>query len=274
MDLRDEYEDFRGGNGGAARVLGGESRLIRGGEGLLMKESETCLGVGLGARGGGLRTIGGLCLGTYGSGPSSTTQSFRSMSEVLRPRFGGDGDGEGGIDFPGVGEGRMGDIEVAFGEIGVSRRSGGDLEAMRGPPTCMASKALIRDFTAEDVIAAYTTASGQCRRAKARTSFAAGGVGAVDAGGKDASSDERRFRSQISDRSLCRRRPRTRGRAEGVGLGQSGMEMDQCPCGMAQRPWVAFCPSPAHSQNNGRLAARHTATALRRIRRLRPSLCQ
>ena len=198
MDLRDECDDFRGGNGGAGRVLGGESRLMRGGEGLLTKESETCLGVGLGASGGGgLRTIGGFCLGTYGSGPSSTTQSFRSMSEVLRPRFGGDGDGEGGIDFPGVGEGRMDAIEVALGEIGVSRRSGGDLEAMRGPPACMASKALMRAFTAEDAIAAYTVASGRRRREQARTSLPAGAVGMVDAGRKDASNDERHFRPQL-----------------------------------------------------------------------------
>lgn len=133
--------------------MGGESRLMRGGEGLFTKESETCLGDGFGARGGGLRGMEGFCLGTYGRGPSSTTQSLRSMREVLRPRFGGDGDGEGGIPLPRVAEGRMEDIEVAVGEIGVSRRSEGDLEVMTGPPACMASNAFIRALIAEDAMA-------------------------------------------------------------------------------------------------------------------------
>ena len=142
MDFKDEYEAFRGGKGGAVGVLGGESRLMSGGGGWRTTESETCLGVGLGARGGGgLRATGGFCLGTYGRGPSSTTQSFRSMSDVFLPRFGGEGEGEGGMDLPLVAEGRMGDIVVAAGETGVSRRSGGVLADMTGPPACMVSNA-------------------------------------------------------------------------------------------------------------------------------------
>lgn len=32
-----------------------------------------------------------------GDGPSSTTQSLRSMSDVLRPKLGGEGDGDGDV---------------------------------------------------------------------------------------------------------------------------------------------------------------------------------
>lgn len=54
-------------------------------------------------------------------GPSSTIQSFRSINEVLRPRFGGDGDGDLLKDFGGV-NGAIGWNEFEVGEIGDSRR--------------------------------------------------------------------------------------------------------------------------------------------------------
>lgn len=127
---------------------------MRRGGGFLAAESETCLGVGLGARGGGLRVRGVFCRGMYGRGPSSTTQSLRSMSEVLRPRFGGEGEGDGGMDMTGV-EGRIGVMDVAEGDIGVSRRSGGDRgTTIVALEACMASNACIRAFTAEAAIVA------------------------------------------------------------------------------------------------------------------------
>ena len=98
-----------------------------------------------------MRATGGRCLGTYGRGPSSTTQSLRSMRDVLRPRFGGDGDGEGDMDFKDV-EGSIGEMEVALGEIGVSRRSVGDRGMAVALETCMVSNACIRAFTAEAMV--------------------------------------------------------------------------------------------------------------------------
>lgn len=53
-------------------------------------------------------------------GPSSTIQSFRSINEVLRPRFGGDGDGDLLKDFGGV-NGAIGWSESEVGEMGDSR---------------------------------------------------------------------------------------------------------------------------------------------------------
>ena len=130
---------------------------MSGGGGLRTTESETCLWPGLGPSGGGFRATGGFCLGTYGRGPSSTTQSLRSISDVFLPRFGGDGDGEGGMDLRGVEgvEGTMGEMEVAVGEIGVSRRSGGERETRTvALEDCMDSKACIRALTAEEAMAA------------------------------------------------------------------------------------------------------------------------
>lgn len=176
-DLRDEYDGFLGGKGGAARVFGGESRLMSGGGSLLTMESETCLGVGLTLcpSGGGLRATGGFCLGTYGSGPSSTTQSLRSMSDVLRPRLGGEGDGEGGMDLRGVEgeEGSMGEMLVAVGDIGVSRRSGGDLGTTVPFDACIVSKACMRALTADEAMAASRDGACSCLSGtSSRTSWA------------------------------------------------------------------------------------------------------
>ena len=158
-DLKEEREGLRGGNGGAGagRFLGGESRLMRGGGCFLAAESETCLGVGLGARGGGFRATGGFWRGTYGRGPSSTTQSLRSIRDVFLPSMGGDGEGEGGIIFivAAAVDGRMGCERVeAVGESGDSRRSGGGLETTVAVEDCMASKAWTLALTAEEAMRA------------------------------------------------------------------------------------------------------------------------
>jgi hypothetical protein len=122
----DGYEGFRGGSGGALINLGiggADSRLIR--------------SVGdLPFHAFALRTLPSLvvglpfvCLpfrcgrcgsGCDGGGPSSTTQSFRSINDVFRPRFGGDGDGEP----RGVVKGTIAENECAFGGIGSSRMLG------------------------------------------------------------------------------------------------------------------------------------------------------
>lgn len=60
--------------------------------------------------------------GWYG-GPSSTTQSLRSIKDDFRPRFGGDGDGEPGMEWGGV-KGTIVEKECACGEIGSSRMLG------------------------------------------------------------------------------------------------------------------------------------------------------
>ena len=69
--------------------------------------------------------------------------------------------------FMGVaeGEGAMGGMAVAAGEMGLSRRFGGDLETMVAFEACMASNALILALTAEDAIAAGGMAlgGGGCR---------------------------------------------------------------------------------------------------------------
>jgi len=58
-------------------------------------------------------------------GPSSTTQSLRSIREVLRPRLGGDGEGDAGWSKAAV-----------RGDSGVSRIES-MVEAIKGP-TCSA----------------------------------------------------------------------------------------------------------------------------------------
>ena len=125
---------------------------MSGGGGFLTTESETCLGEGLGASGGGFRATGGLWRGTYGSGPSSTTQSLRSMSDVFLPKIGGEGEGEGGTALIWV-EGRMGVNVVAIGEMGVSRRSGGGREGTTvALEACMASNACTLALTADEAM--------------------------------------------------------------------------------------------------------------------------
>jgi len=61
-----------------------------------------------------------------GVGPSSTTQSLRSINDVLRPRLGGEGDGDAG----------WSNAEVS-GDSGVSRMESTVVEAIK-EPTCSA----------------------------------------------------------------------------------------------------------------------------------------
>jgi hypothetical protein len=61
--------------------------------------------------------------GGRGDGPSATTQSFRSIKDVFRPRSGGDDDGEPGREWGGV-KGTIVANELAWGEIGSSRMLG------------------------------------------------------------------------------------------------------------------------------------------------------
>lgn len=90
--------------------LGGDSKLMRGG---------TIADWPLGAK--------TCCVGVLdesakpfrsGTGPSSTTQSLRSISDVLRPRLGGDGDGDGRVT---IATGLSG--MAITGETGVSNMS-------------------------------------------------------------------------------------------------------------------------------------------------------
>lgn len=58
--------------------------------------------------------------------PSSTIQSLKSINDVFRPRFGGEGEGDGfggflGA-FAGVGWAARGKVLAVVGEIGASRR--------------------------------------------------------------------------------------------------------------------------------------------------------
>lgn len=96
------------------------------------------------------------------------------MSEVLRPRIGGDGEGEGGIDLRGVEgvEGRIGEIEVAVGDIGVSRRSGGDRDTTVALESCIVSKACMRAFTADEAMMAATGEVVCSLRSTSSTSWA------------------------------------------------------------------------------------------------------
>lgn len=117
-------------------------------------ESETWRGSGLAQFVALFGLLGFFWRGTYGRGPSSTTQSLRSISDVLRPRIGGDGDGDLESDLldDDGGEGAMGKYVPDVGERGVSRRLGADLNA----PACAgfidasASNAWTLDFTPAD----------------------------------------------------------------------------------------------------------------------------
>lgn len=121
----DVYEGLRGGRGG--RDFGGDSKLMSGAEDIGAERVTeglwaTCGGVLL-RSGKPFRCLLLWCETPDGAlfGPSSTIQSFRSINEVLRPRFGGDGDGDLLKDFGGV-NGAIGWNESEVGEIGDSRR--------------------------------------------------------------------------------------------------------------------------------------------------------
>lgn len=88
------------------------------------------------------------------------------MSEVFLPRFGGEGDGDGAVGLKAVaeGEGTMGEMDVAVGEMGLSRRFGGDFGTMVALEDCIDSNALMRAFTAEDAIAAAEKEEGADER--------------------------------------------------------------------------------------------------------------
>ena len=90
--------------------LGGDSKLIRGGplEDWPWAAKTCCVGV--------LDESANPFRG--GTGPSSTTQSLRSISEVLRPRLGGEGEGDGRVTIA-TGFSGM----VITGETGVSNMS-------------------------------------------------------------------------------------------------------------------------------------------------------
>ena len=128
-EIDESVDGLRGGRGG--RDLGGGSKLMSGAECLCVARAAA----GLLATGGGvllnsripfscfpllMRTWGGIADG-HSLGPSSTIQSFRSINEVFRPRFGGDGDGDlfsgrwGGVN------GAIGWNESEVGEMGDSR---------------------------------------------------------------------------------------------------------------------------------------------------------
>lgn len=58
-----------------------------------------------------------------GDGPSSTIQSLRSIRDVLRPKFGGEGEGDPEMEWGGV-NGAIGENASASDEIGSSRMLG------------------------------------------------------------------------------------------------------------------------------------------------------
>ena len=110
LEMEESVEGLRGGSGG--RGLGGDSKLISGAE--TIGAERAAVGLQLVALGGGVFVISrkpfrclplrAWCETADGGpfGPSSTIQSFRSIDEVFRPRFGGDGDGDLLKDFCGV----------------------------------------------------------------------------------------------------------------------------------------------------------------------------
>lgn len=153
-DLREVYDAFLGGNGGAAFwFVGGDSNCMRGGAGATdwrTIESDAWRTAPFTA---GFVPTGFFWRGAYGRGPSSSTQS--SINEVLRPRVGCDGDGERDIDFAEVDGvvGVMGKYALDDGETGASSKLGADLLALlmvTGLDDDNASKALILDFISRD----------------------------------------------------------------------------------------------------------------------------
>lgn len=125
-ELRDANEGFRGGRGGAlgadtALALGGDSRLMSGAPFIewFFRDSDTCC-VGVRLSPEPLTCFVPL---KRSAGPSSTTQSLRSMREVFRPKLGGEGEGDvdlllGDVDGKIRGTGKL----AAEGVRGVSRR--------------------------------------------------------------------------------------------------------------------------------------------------------
>lgn len=98
-----------------------------------------------------------------GDGPSSTIQSLRSIRDVFRPKFGGEGEGDLEMECGGV-NGAIGENESASDEIGSSRMLG-DIEVplLRsdtedGFP--IASKAFILDCN--NVEGAIMAEEGEC----------------------------------------------------------------------------------------------------------------
>lgn len=130
--LREMKDRFLGGKGGADLDFGGaNSRLING---------AACSDTSVRRDGGGRRF-----------GPSSIIQSLRSTSDVLRPRLGGDGDGE--CEY--VLYGTIVDNVFAVGESGSSR-------IFRGSER-NDSKACIRDCIAVDGMAGDKFAFGNAK---------------------------------------------------------------------------------------------------------------
>lgn len=110
IDLREVYDGLRGGSGGTPDGLaegGDDSRLMSGADG----RDAMAMGPAV-PRCAGLVPWGGEAGG-------STTQSLRSIKEVLRPRMGGEGEGEG---TAGAGRGRRGGEDGAMGEKATARR--------------------------------------------------------------------------------------------------------------------------------------------------------
>lgn len=92
-----------------------------------MRAAERLAGLGLGlGRGGVPRVMRGVKAFCVGVGPSSTTQSLRSIRDVLRPRLGGDGEGDAG----------WSNVAVR-GDSGVSKMESTVVEAIK-EPTCSA----------------------------------------------------------------------------------------------------------------------------------------
>lgn len=161
-DLREVKEDFRGGRGGALVPevgdifpfgLGGDSKFMSGAMSCPFALDPSCVGIV------SLTSpfLAALCcakpFGRGGDGPSSTIQSLRSIRDVLRPKLGGEGDGDAGTDC----------FDVKGGERGVPSiwpliccfLASGD----KGAAVVIDSNAAIRDCKAVEGIlkTAWTT---------------------------------------------------------------------------------------------------------------------
>lgn len=114
-------EGFRGGKGGALTdlVLGGDSRLMSG----AVEPARLFHALDVAVSAFPFVNLP-FWRGVKAGGPSSTTQSFKSISDDFRPRFGGDGDGDlDEMDCGGV-NGVIVEKELATGEMGSSNRLG------------------------------------------------------------------------------------------------------------------------------------------------------
>lgn len=147
---------------------------MRGGAGAVPRcatESDTCLCFTLSPSAPGLGGGGFFCRGAYGRGPSSRTQSLRSIRDVFRLR---DDEDVGElvrdfVDVAGV-DGAIGKYALDVGERGASSKLGADFDAFEllGLVDAMASKALILDLTpietSSDIMQSSTTVDiRQCR---------------------------------------------------------------------------------------------------------------